>query len=250
MPWCIAAKKSLENAIDISKFEDKIVVVYPAIHKMESVKTKNDRVNLLFIGRYFQRKGGLETLKSFEILAKKYDVALTIVSNIPSYIIKKYKDFNNIYFYGLLPREVLFEKYFPQSDILVFPTQYDTFGMVFLEAMAFALPIVSLYNFATPEIIENGKNGYLIKPYSKLWFGEDYLLHPKWGDWNVLKTVLSKNEQNRIVKDLVEKLAILIEDDSLRRKMGENSSKMIESGKFSITERNKKLERIYKEAIE
>ena len=42
---------------------------------------------------------------------------------------------------------------------------------------------------------------------------------------------------------------ILIENKKLREKMGKNSFKLVDTGKFSIKKRNKKLRRIYDEAL-
>jgi glycosyltransferase involved in cell wall biosynthesis len=44
--------------------------------------------------------------------------------------------------------------------------------------------------------------------------------------------------------------SILIEDDSLRKKIGKNARSVIEKGEFSIKNRNKKLKRIFDEATE
>jgi len=250
MPWSFAAKKSLESMFNTTNLEDKIEVIYPAIHSFKLKKYEQGCVTLLFIGRRFLRKGGIEALKAFKILSGKYDIKLVVVSDVPQEIMRKCENIKNIEFYRNVHRDRLFREFFPRSDIFFFPTFYDTFGMVFLEAMAFGVPIVTLDGFATPEIVEDGKNGFLIKPYSKLWFGKDYLLHPKWGEFDKLKKVLSKSEQERIVNDLVFKTSLLIENDTLRKKMGEYGRSMVESGKFSIKERNKKLERIYREAIE
>ena len=41
----------------------------------------------------------------------------------------------------------------------------------------------------------------------------------------------------------------MIEDSSLRKKMSKASRKLVESGKFSIKYRNKKLKNIYNESL-
>jgi len=52
------------------------------------------------------------------------------------------------------------------------------------------------------------------------------------------------------VKQIVEKLALLIEDYSLRRKIGRTARHLIESGEFSIKNRNEKLKRIFDDSTE
>ena len=58
-----------------------------------------------------------------------------------------------------------------------------------------------------------------------------------------------KTIDSKVVEDLVEKTSILIENEELRRKMGRAGRQEIETGKFSIKKRNKKLKRIFDEAI-
>jgi len=97
-----------------------------------------------------------------------------------------------------------------------------------------------------PELIEDGKNGFLIQtPYSWENYFED--------DGSLNRDKLKENvhkEHPQIVKQLVEKISILIEDRKLCEKMGKRSREIIEKGKLSITNRNKQLKRIYKEALE
>ncbi len=54
--------------------------------------------------------------------------------------------------------------FFERSELLVFPTFYhgETFGLVLLEAMDFSLPIIGTEEGGIPDIIEDGKNGFVI----------------------------------------------------------------------------------------
>ena len=49
-----------------------------------------------------------------------------------------------------------------ESDIFVFPTQKDHYGVVLLEAMSAGLPLVGTRSFTVPELIKDGYNGFLI----------------------------------------------------------------------------------------
>ena len=51
-----------------------------------------------------------------------------------------------------------------------------------------------------------------------------------------------------VAERLSKKISILIEDNELRRKMGRNARREIETGKFSIKKRNEKLKKIFDEA--
>lgn len=50
------------------------------------------------------------------------------------------------------------------SDIFVMPTRWEGLGLVFLEAMAFSLPVVSTRVSAVPEIVSHGETGTLVLP--------------------------------------------------------------------------------------
>ena len=63
--------------------------------------------------------------------------------------------------YGEAKREL-----FHKSDIFVFPTryEYETFGIVIIEAMQCGLPVVSSNVGAIPEIVRYGINGFIVRP--------------------------------------------------------------------------------------
>ena len=50
------------------------------------------------------------------------------------------------------------------SDLFVMPTLWEGLGLVFLEAMAFSLPVVSTAVSAVPEVVAHGETGILVPP--------------------------------------------------------------------------------------
>lgn len=52
------------------------------------------------------------------------------------------------------------------SDIFLFPTHYDIFGMVLLEAMFFKKTVLSTVNGGADMLIHNGDNGYIIDNFN------------------------------------------------------------------------------------
>lgn len=52
-------------------------------------------------------------------------------------------------------------KYYTASDIYVMPSRWESFGLVFLEAMNFRKPIIATTTQAIPEVVANGVNGLL-----------------------------------------------------------------------------------------
>ena len=55
-------------------------------------------------------------------------------------------------------------KYLPAFDIFVLPSVKEGFPWALLEAMSAKLPVIATTVGAVPEIIEDGKNGFLIEP--------------------------------------------------------------------------------------
>jgi len=249
LPQSEAAKKSFIKALgekDFEKIKDKVEVLYLALRpcKKKRINRKGGKVVLSFVGKSFYGKGGLHLLKAYEILTKKYDnLRLKYKGDIPEEWIEFAKKLLGLELVkGYFSRDKLFEKMYLSSDIYVMPTNKDNYGVVFLEAMSAGLPIVSTTSMTVPEIVEDGKNGFLVKTdltnenyYER---GEDYIRDTRKIDWN-------------IINQLVEKLSILIENKKLREEMGEEGRKMIEdkNGKFSIERRNKQLREIYEEAL-
>jgi glycosyltransferase involved in cell wall biosynthesis len=56
-------------------------------------------------------------------------------------------------------------KYFRQADAFILPTLEDTWGMVVLEAMLFAKPILCSKWAGAADMVVNGENGYIFDPH-------------------------------------------------------------------------------------
>jgi glycosyltransferase involved in cell wall biosynthesis len=143
--------------------------------KVEEFKLKHglqsERIIFFNGGRLGRLKGEEEMLLATSLIAKKFpDVILTIagansghigyLSNLAKELgIKKI-----VKFLGWLSGGELVAAYH-SSDVVVFPSIcLDTFGMVNLEAMACRKPVVGTCFGGTPEILEDGKTGFLVNP--------------------------------------------------------------------------------------
>ena len=249
LPQSEAAKLDLLKAIDCRDFMDKIEVLYLAMRpcKRKKKKRQDGKIILSYVGKFFWGKGGQDVLEAYKILTKKYkNVELRFKGDVP-------EEYQNLKLPGLkfikryLSREKLFDVMYLNADIFVLPTTSDNYGVVFLEAMSAGLPLIGAKSFTVPELIEDGKNGFLVNnPYT--W--ENYLLKGKrkgFRQKDYEKDI--KKVHPEVVRQLVEKLSLLIKNKKLRDKMGQESRRIIEKGKLSINERNKKLLRIYREAL-
>ncbi len=114
--------------------------------------------------------------------------------------------------------------------------------------MSYELPIITTDVWANPELVSDGKTGFVIKKSGKIqYYTENFI--PNWSAPESLK-IIKRMTDHKVVKELVEKTCMLIEDENLRKRMGRAGRQEIESGKFSIEKRNEKLKRVFEEATE
>lgn len=253
MPWSEWSKRTLLRSMNCSSFKEKIEVVHFGVAAKDFVKkTDKDEVRFLFVGSInqlnylnFEWKGGVEVAEAFLELSKKYDgLELTLRSWVPPEIKERYGDKPNINIIDkTLSKEQLASLY-ASSDIFLFPSHLNL-GMAILEAMSYGLPVIAIDLFDISEAVQDMKTGILIDPPPNL----NYYM------WNgaanhLDKSLLPRIRQHRswIVKNIVEKASLLIEDGSLRRRIGRECRRVTEHGEFSIATRNAKLKAIFDEA--
>lgn len=69
----------------------------------------------------------------------------------------------NVIFTGKISEDALLRCY-SIADIFSIHTLHEGFGIVYIEAMSMSLPIVTTYAHGNEDIIENGKNGFMVEP--------------------------------------------------------------------------------------
>ena len=247
LAWTEWTKKGILDFFP--EIKHKIEVVYPAIPALKFKKIKHKGIKLLFVSRFFYTKGGLHALEAIDRLTKKYEnVKAIIISRTPKEIINKYSENKKIRFFDLVSQDKLFKEIYPKTDILIYPAYIDSFGFALTEALSFGIPIITINGNSRKEIVENGKTGFVLTCPKNLNLGALK------GQEKITKEIVEKNwetlkGQEKIIQEIVKKATMLIEDKKLREKMSKAARKEIELGRFSIKERNKKLKRIYEEAL-
>ena len=56
-------------------------------------------------------------------------------------------------------------QYYREGSIFCMPTTLEAFGISFIEAMSHQLPVIGTSIGAMPDFIEEGRNGYLVRPF-------------------------------------------------------------------------------------
>lgn len=125
--------------------------------------------NLTFTGTIEERKGLHLLLDSIVELKKRgRNYPLTIMGKViePLYFdrLKKTIEENglDVRFTGFLSRKEM-DKILSESDVFVFPSLLEGYGMVLIEAQVYGLPIVSFDNSAMPYNVKNDNNGFAVK---------------------------------------------------------------------------------------
>jgi glycosyltransferase involved in cell wall biosynthesis len=233
LPWTEATRKEISKMFPKKEIKNKLETVTYALAPPKKIKKDKDKINLLYVSRYFYQKGGFQSIKVLDLLTKKYDnVNATFISSTPKEVYEKYQDNKKIKMLEMQPWDRVYNKIMPKSDIFINPGFTDTFGFLFIEALANGLPVITVDGYARKEII-NKKQGFVLD-------------RPKIG-WDNEKPVIKK--ETELINDLVKKTSLLIENKKIRNQMANEGRKEILEGKFSLKERNKKLKEIYEDSI-
>jgi glycosyltransferase involved in cell wall biosynthesis len=152
--------KSLNEQYHISP-EKMVLAGVGSNIEINDVKADNNNYsnkNILFVGNDWERKGGPTLLSAFQkILGKHPDARLTIVGSSVQPSIP------NCESVGKIPVEMMGD-YFRKASIFCLPTKLEPFGVAFIEALYYRLPILATNIGAIPDFVRPGENGYLVEP--------------------------------------------------------------------------------------
>ena len=136
----------------------------PPSREIIQQKQKSDSCRLLFIGFDWQRKGGdiaFETLLKLE--QEGIEAELIVCGCVPPrkfshqrMKVIPYLDKNDPVQYKEL------EQLYLSSDFLLLPTRNECFGLVFCEANAYGLPVITTHTGGVPEVVIDGQNGFTL----------------------------------------------------------------------------------------
>ncbi len=146
-----------------------------------------DRPMLLYVGRVAFEKNIDFLLEMTKLLAEKRpDVLLVVTGEGPAEanlhkLAKSLELEKNVQFIGYLDRNKELNACYESADIFVFASKSETQGLVLLEAMAQATPVVAIAELGTASILIEGK-GALIAPDDTAKFADrvhQLLLNPE-----------------------------------------------------------------------
>ncbi|MBS7640111.1 MAG: glycosyltransferase family 4 protein [Candidatus Bathyarchaeia archaeon] len=215
------------NGIDVEKYSPENVPQEEALAIRRSLGIADDEYMVLFIGRLTWVKGADTLILAMpEILSKVPKTKLVIVGvgeqeellkeevtrlNLQDRVILKYE---------FLPEDLRI-KYYAAADVCVFPSKYEPFGIVCTEAMSMGKPVVVGARGVSgmrEQVIPSGpyQTGFHINPYDP--------------------------------SDIAKFVTILLEDEKLRRRCGENARRRVLE-MFTWKKVAENTIRIYKEVV-
>ncbi len=142
-----------------------------------SNSAKLENLNLLFVGRLEKRKG-IDVLlaAAANLLATHPTVRMTIVGDdtLLNETGRTYKEefhathqgqefLPRINFTGKVSESELY-KHYASCDVFVAPSRFESFGLIYLEAMMFGKPVVGCNAGGIPEVVIDGEYGFLAEP--------------------------------------------------------------------------------------
>lgn len=162
--------QTLHNALDLSQFA-------PSNIKRQKVREElnigEDELLVGMFGRLTPLKGHKEFLFAAKYIKDKTDLNVSfLIVGGASYgesayeseirrLVSELQLNNDTIFIGF---EKDLSRLMSAVDILAFPSYSESFGNILLEAMAMQLPVVGSNSGAIPEIVVDGKTGYLVEP--------------------------------------------------------------------------------------
>jgi glycosyltransferase involved in cell wall biosynthesis len=181
---------------DMKKYvTPKYVFICPNGIPVQCVKRRKKvatMTHLLFLSNMMKAKGVFDLVEACNILNKK---GLNFKCNF----IGKWTDIseeefntavkergiaNKVFAYGAKYEQEK-ESFFEEADIFIFPTHYECFPLVLLEAMQCALPAISTTEGGIPDIIDDGITGYIVEKHNPEKLAtkiEELILNPELGE--------------------------------------------------------------------
>jgi len=224
---CTLHGESHLKSICKPKYKDKIHCIYHGIDPREFLPPKKDGSGktpfILSAGRFTEKKGIDVLLQSLSILKKRkipFKCVLAGDGKLSDQIREAINELNlnhHVELPGFLPEKAILELY-RQADLFALASRKlpdgnrDGIPNVILEAMASELPVVSTNVGGIPEVVTNGKNGFIENPDSPELFTDS--------------------------------LEQLIKDEPLRRQMGQEGRKAVLE-KFDIGKNTEKLFKLF-----
>ncbi|MFH1421706.1 MAG: glycosyltransferase family 4 protein [Planctomycetota bacterium] len=208
--------KVIYNGVNMARFNPSVSKFRQQIRSKFGISEKSDVA--LFAGLDFKRKGLASLIESVSLLEEKNDNLVCLIVGSNNYIkyqtmAKRLGIMNKIIFAGASAKV---EEFYGAADFFVMPTLYDPFANVHLEALACGLPVITTSQAGGAELIQCGKNGFVIPSHTH-------------------------------VKELSEKILMLL-NPNVRKKMSIAATKSVKD--YSLESNARNVVALYEQVLE
>lgn len=153
----------------LRKTNCKCIYIPNTIDKIPKSSAPLKNKKLISIGRLSPEKGYLDLVKIYNVLEKKHpDWTLDIIGDgierekLECYI-KQHNLESKIILHGFRDKDYI-DKMLHEASIYLMTSHTESFGIVLIEAMSHGVPCIAFSSAeGARELIQSGKNGYLIK---------------------------------------------------------------------------------------
>ncbi len=143
------------NFIDRSKFKIKDKTYFPFLDRNKKI--------IMHISNFRAVKRVTDVVRVFKKISDKMDAQLIMVGEGPEKVssvgvARQLGILNKIKYIGNYQN---IEELLPHADLVLQPSEHESFGMVALEAMACGVPVIATKSGGIQEVIEDGETGFL-----------------------------------------------------------------------------------------
>lgn len=133
-----------------------------------AINNSCETLRILFVGRLERRKGIEVLIKTIPlVLEKNPNVIFQIVGDDPQGIANDFTipaDWSQkVQFLGKVSKYELQQRY-KECNIFIAPSFYESFGLIFAEAMAWAKPVIGTKVGGIPDVVTDNDCGFLVEP--------------------------------------------------------------------------------------
>ena len=140
--------------------------------KNKSLLPDKTKYRLLYVGKIEERRNSLWLIELLQAVISEENVELVVIGTGEKKYLEKfmkkarpYIESGNLIYLPQVSQKDLTLIY-PNCDLFVFPSRYEIFGMVLLEAMYFGLPVISSLNGGSSILIQNEINGIIMPDFN------------------------------------------------------------------------------------